>query len=172
MIFSYPAILCYNFYRLKKKQSLPSEGNTQINPVEPSSIDSDLISSNSAYSKRSPSKSSKSPSSLKASSRQKGSQNEISTGFSMNSQKENISSLRSISKSNHERTHIDLLENKYLQEELVKAVKARFNDQIDTQQNAKNKNVAKETTSMQTKGDSSDDDIEGNNRFLAMNIIF
>ena len=84
----------------------------------------------------------------------------------MNSQKENISSLRSNSKRNHERKHIDLLENKYLQEELVKAVKARFNDQIDTQQNAKRKNVAKETTSMQTKEDSSDDDIEGNNRCI------
>ena len=84
----------------------------------------------------------------------------------MNSQKENISSLTSNSKRNHERKHIDLLENKYLQEELVKAVKARFNDQIDTQQNAKSKNVAKETTSMQTKEDSSDDDIEGNNRCI------
>ena len=145
---------------------MPSEGNTQINPVEASSIDSDLMSSNSSYLKRSPSKSSKSTSSLKASTRQKGSQNESSAGFSTNSQKENISSLTSNSKRNHERKHIDLLENKYLQEELVKAVKARFNDQIDTQQNAKSKNVAKETTSMQTKEDSSDDDIEGNNRCI------
>lgn len=145
---------------------MPSEGNTKINPGEASSIDSGLISSNSSYSKRSPSKSSKSTSSLKASTRQKGSQNESSTGISMNSQKENISSLTSNSKRNHERKHIDLLENKYLQEELVKAVKARFNDQIDTQQNAKSKNVAKETTSMQTKEDSSDDDIEGNNRCI------
>ena len=153
-------------YRLKKKQSLPSEGNTQINPAEATSTDSDFISNNSSYLKRSPSKLSKSPSSSKASTRQKGSQNESSTGFSMNSQKENISSLRSNSTRNHERKHIDLLENKYLQEELIKAVKARFNDQIDTQQNAKSKNVAKETTSMQTKEDSSDDDIEGNNRCI------
>ena len=141
---------------------MPSEGNTQINPVEASSIDSDLMSSNSSYLKRSPSKSSKSTSSLKTSTRQKGSQNESSAGFSTNSQKENISSLTSNSKRNHERKHIDLLENKYLQEELVKAVKARFNDQIDTQQNAKSKNVVKETTPMQTKEDSSDDGIEGN----------
>ena len=151
---------------MKKKQGLPSEGNTQINHVEASSMDSDLISSNSSYLKRSPSKFSKSPSSLKASTPQKGSQNESSTGLSMNSQKENISSFKSNSKSNHERKHIDLLENKYLQEELVKAVKARFNDQIDNQQNAKSKNVAKETTSMQTKEDSSDDDIEGNNHCI------
>ena len=151
---------------MKKKQSLPSEGNTQINPAEATSIDSDFISNNSSYLKRSPSKLSKSPSSSKASTRQKGSQNESSTEFPMNSQKENISSLRSNTKRNHERKHIDLLENKYLQEELVKAVKARFNDQIDTQQNAKSKNVAKETTSMQTKEDSSDDDIEGNNRCI------
>ena len=118
-----------------------------------------------SYLKRSPSKLNQSPSSSKASTRQKGSQNESSTGYSINSQKENISSQRSKSRNNQERKHIDLLENKYLQEELVKAVKARFNDQIDTQQNAKNKNVAKETTSMQTKGDSSDDDIEGNNLY-------
>ena len=84
----------------------------------------------------------------------------------MNSQKENISSLRSNSKRNDERKHIDLLENNCFQEELVKALKARFNDQIDTQQNAKGKNVAKETTSMQTKEDSSDDDIEGNKRCI------
>ena len=153
---------------MKKKQSLPSEGNTQINPAEATSIDSNFISNNSSYLKRSPSKLSKNP---KASTRQKGSQNECSTGFSMNSQKENISSLRSNSKRNHERKHIDLLENKYLQEELVKAVKARFNDQIDTQQNAKNKNVAKETTSMQTKEDSSDDDIEGNNCSILYSIV-
>ena len=145
---------------------MTSEGETKNNPVEASSFDSDFISNDSSYLKRSPSKLNKSPSSSKASTRQKGSHNESSEGFSKNSQKENISSLRSNSKSNHERKHIDLLENKYLQEELVKAVKARFNDQIDTQQNAKSKNVAKETTSMQTKEDSSDDDIEGNNRCI------
>ena len=89
----------------------------------------------------------------------------------MNAQKENISSLRSDSKRNDERKHIDLLENKYFQEELVKALKARFNDQIDTQQNAKSKNVVKETTPMQTKEDSSDDGIEGNTRFI-WNVLF
>lgn len=67
---------------------------------------------------------------------------------------------------NDERKHIDLLQNKYFQEELVKALKARFNDQIDTQHNAKSKNVVKETTPMQTKDDSSDDGIEGNTRFI------
>ena len=142
---------------------MTSEGNTKNNPAETSSVDSDLISNDL---KRSPSKSNKSPPSSKASTRQKGSHNESSEGFSENSQKENISSLKSNSKGNNERKHIDLLENKYLQEELVKAVKARFNDQIDTQQNAKGKNVAKETTSMQTKEDSSDDDIEGNKRCI------
>ena len=145
---------------------MTSEGITKINPAEASSVDSDFISNDSSYLKRSPSKLNKSPSSSKASTRQKGSHNESSEGFSKNSQKENISSLRSNSRNNQERKHIDLLENKYLQEELVKAVKARFNDQIDTQQNAKSKNVAKETTSMQTKEDSSDDDIEGNNRCI------
>ena len=84
----------------------------------------------------------------------------------MNAQKENISSLRSDSKRNDERKHIDLLENKCFQEELVKALKALFNDQIDTQPNAKSKNVVKETTPMQTKEDSSDDGIEGNTRFI------
>ena len=119
-----------------------------------------------SYLKRSPSKLRKSPSSSKASAREKRSQNQSSTGFSMNAQKENISSLRSDSKRNDERKHNDLLENKYFQEEIVKALKARLNDQIDTQQNAKSRNVVKEITPMQTKEDSSDDGIEGNTRFI------
>ena len=77
------------------------------------------------------------------------------TTVSSSLQKENISTKsRSITTK-----EFDLMENDFLHEELVKAVKTHFQENLNWQKNS-NK-VALDKSSKHSKDDSSDDDIEG-----------